>query len=258
MCLVFVGLGANVEYPAVVAFNRDEVYCRATRSAHWWEDAPNILGGRDLERHGTWAGISRKGRVAMLTFVRTEKSGTGQRSLRSRGMIVSEFLLGELSAEAYLEQLRASEGAYLPFNLICGELDGRLWHFNNLDNVTTALSPGVHGLSNATLNTPWPKVRRGREVMASWLGGAPEDVGPLWALMAERSCFADSELPRSGVSRERERSLSALFVEEPDYGTRTTTLLRLHRSGSVEFLERTHPTSGDVAGEVRYSWNLGS
>ena len=256
MCLVFVGRHACPEYPVVVAFNRDEVFCRKTRVAHWWDDAPQVLGGRDLERHGTWAGATRTGRIALLTFVRSAQSGSGIRSHRSRGQIVSEFLSGIESADAFIAGLRSAGAEYLAFNVIVGELCGKLLHYTNVSDTITPLASGVHGLSNATLNTPWPKVRRGREFMEEWIRRDPADLEPLFSLMREKYIFADGELPQSGVSQRRERTLSALFVDEEDYGTRTTTVIRLSQAGQAELIERTHATPGDRPGEVRFRWQI--
>ena len=254
MCLVFIGLKQSEAYPLVVAFNRDEVYDRKTRAAHWWPDAPNLLGGRDLERHGTWAGVTREGRIAMLTFVRTAQSGNGVRSRRSRGAIVADYLRGVETPETFIGELQCAGAEYLPFNIIIGDLHGGIVHYTNVDQRVTLLVPGVHGLSNATLNTPWPKVQRGCAVVAEWLAHGPEGVEALFALMAERAHFPDPDLPQSGVPLARERTLSSLFVEEGDYGTRTTTVMRVDRTGGVELIERTHPTPGDLPGEVRVSW----
>lgn len=256
MCLAFLGLRINPVYPTVIAFNRDEVYCRATRPAHWWDDAPEVFAGRDLERHGTWAGVSRRGRLALLTFVRTGESGSGKRSRRSRGAIVSAFLQGEELPEAFLGSLTGTGEEYLPFNLIVGTVQGALFHWNSVERTATELPAGVHGLSNASLNTPWPKVERGRMFLQKWLPHSSVDDETIFRLMQERTCFRDPLLPRTGVPLARERSLSALFVEEEDYGTRTTSLIKLDREGRVQFTERTHPTSAGGAAEVQEQWTL--
>ncbi len=257
MCLVFVAVRQSRECPLLVAFNRDEVYCRTTRAAHWWEDSPHLLGGRDLERSGTWAGITRSGRIAMLTFVRTAQSGSGARSRRSRGGIVTEFLLGCEPAPQFLARLRTAGETYLPFNIILGDVTGELQHYSNVVDQVTVLGPGVHGLSNATLNTPWPKVRRGCGVIAEYLVRGDTDTATLFTLMEERTRFADAELPSTGGPLERERAVSALFVDDDDYGTRTTTIIRVSVERVVTLRERTHPTPGDEPGEVTFTWTIG-
>lgn len=258
MCLVFLAVRATKRFPLIVAFNRDEVYSRSTLPAHWWRDAPEVLGGRDQERGGTWAAVRRDGRLALLTFVRNHLSGTGRRSKRSRGLLVSEYLLGTASSEEYLATLRGNHEEYLPYNLIVGSLDSGLYHYSNIDEKITRLSKGVHGLSNASLNTPWPKVIRGCRAMQRYCRNGRSEVEPLFQFMRDRGRYPDIALPKTGVALEHERALSSLFVEDEDYGTRTTTILRLKRGGEMELLERTYDCETLDAAQVSFRWSVSS
>lgn len=240
MCLVVFALAAHPELSLVVAANRDEVTARPSERARFWDDAPFVLAGRDLDKGGTWMGITRTGRFAALTNVRDPSAR--REAPRSRGTIVAEFLRGDDGPEHFSSALPRAE---LPaFNLICGSVRALSFLRDDSDG-PLAVAPGVHGLSNARLDVPWPKVERGKRALTEWLG-APGPTEPLFTMLGDRSLAADEALPSTGVPLEIERELSAARIVMPDhgYGTRCSTVLTVSRAGEVHFEERTWDARG--------------
>ncbi len=234
MCLILLAWRAHADYPLVVAANRDEFYARRTAAADFWDDAPQILAGRDLEAGGTWLGVTRTGRFAALTNFRD--LSRNKPGAPSRGQLVSRFLTGMDSPEAYLHELESSAARYNGFNLLFGD-PGGLWCFSNCGESERQLAPGVYGLSNHLLDTPWPKVARGKSALTTALQALPDDR-PLFDLLRDDSTAPDDALPRTGISLEWERLLSAAFISTAGYGTRSATVLMMNLSGKVRFVEQ--------------------
>lgn len=232
MCLIALAWQAHPDYPLLVAANRDEFYTRPTAPARFWEEAPELLAGRDLKDGGSWMGVTRQGRFAALTNVREPGAATGR---LSRGLLVADFLKGGLAPMAYLQQVAAQAADYGGFNLLVS--DGHaLACYNNRHGLPFVLGPGIHGLSNKQLDTPWPKVRKLKAGLAAKLGaGAPPAV--LLSLLADDSTPPDAELPDTGVGLALERMLAPCFIRSPAYGTRASTVLRMG-GGRVEFVEQ--------------------
>lgn len=235
MCLILFAWKMHKNFPLILAANRDEFYERPTAPAAFWEDDPGLLAGRDLREGGTWLGITRKGRLAALTNYRdpsTLKDGAP-----SRGKLVSNFLRGRRAPAAYLHWLSTRAARYNGFGLLVGNLD-ELCYFSNR-GTQVPLLPGIHGISNHLLDTPWPKVERGKQAFRDLLERekkpSPE---ALLTLLSDRSRPPDHRLPATGVGMEWERVLSPLFIESPVYGTRSSTVLVIDRSGRVTFIER--------------------
>jgi uncharacterized protein with NRDE domain len=260
VCLILLAWRSHPDYPLVVAANRDEFFARPTAPAYFWADAPDVLAGRDLEAGGTWLGITRGGRFAALTNYRDParvRSGTP-----SRGALVSGFLQGAMTPAEYLAHLRKTGAAYNGFNLVFGMIGGgapALHCFSNILDMGRGaddrLAPGIYGLSNHLLDTPWPKVARGKSALAAALQALPEDA-PLMALLRDERVAQDEELPRTGVSLEWERLLSAAFVRSPDYGTRSSTVLTVDRSGQVRFDEVSFDARAHAQGRVQHTFAL--
>lgn len=243
MCLILFALDAHPEYRLVLAANRDEFYDRPTAPAAPWDDAPAVLAGRDLRGGGTWMGIARDGSWAALTNFR-DPADFG-RPAPSRGHLVGDFLRGDLDPAAYLDDVGRRADAYHGFNLLVGDGESALWYSNRAGRPAERLSPGVYGLSNHLLDTPWPKVTRGKDALRGLLARA-DALAPdhLLELLLDRTYAADHELPDTGVGIERERALSPLFIVSPDYGTRSSTALLVDRAGRALLVERTYE-SGD-------------
>lgn len=215
-----------------IAANRDEFHQRPARPASWWADEPTLFGGRDLKAGGTWLAVDRSGRLAAVTNVR--KPGAQVPHAKSRGDLPLQFLLGNRSAEAFVKSLDG--GAYGPFNLVL--YDGRsLWWTSNQAGPARAVDSGITGLSNAALDTPWPKVAALKNAMA-----ASTDADPLFAALARREVPA-GELPDTGVGAELERLLAPPFIVSDRYGTRCSTVLTIGPAGVV-FEERLFDASG--------------
>lgn len=246
MCLILVAWRSHPDFPLVVAANRDEFFARRTAGADFWDDDPQILAGRDLEGGGTWMGVTRVGRFAALTNYRDPLS---QRpDAPSRGALVANFLAGDDGIDAYLDRIRPHAAAYNGFNLLLGEGDRLVW-FSNVAGEPTELAPGVYGISNHLLDSPWPKVGAGKAALARALGALP-DVEPMFELLRDDSVHPDEALPRTGVSLEWERLLSSAFVRAPGYGTRSSTVLTRDAGGRATFDEQTWLEHGQPGGRV--------
>lgn len=235
MCLIVFAWKLIPSCPLILAANRDEFYERPSQAANWWEDAPDVYAGRDLQAGGTWLGTDRRGRFAALTNIRNGPAAHSGK--RSRGELVADYLRGELSAEHYLQKISASAAEYNGFNLLLGDATMAYWFSNDTAETGRALVPGIYGLSNGALDTPWPKVVRAKAQFASLLcQSAPDDA--YFEMLADTTPASDSKLPDTGVSLEWERLLSPICIESPSYGTRASTLLRIHANGSAQLVEK--------------------
>ena len=248
MCLILIAWQAHRDYPLVVAANRDEFHSRPTSAAGIWSDRPHILAGRDLEAMGTWLGITRTLRFAAVTNFRDALDpGIGN---RSRGLLAREFLECDDAAASYVSRVGAQLQAYRGFNLLVG--DGReLWWLSNRGNGARRLGPGIHGLSNHLLDTPWPKVARGKASLDHATSLVPA-IEPLLGLLADTSVPSDDELPDTGVGIERERLLAATRIVSPAYGTRSSSVLIVGRDGRLQFAERAYDAQGVETETMRY------
>ena len=246
MCLILLAWQTHPDYPLVVAANRDEFFVRPSAPAAFWTEAPDILAGRDLQAGGTWLGVTRGRRFAALTNFRD--GGKQGSDAPSRGALVADFLAGECDPEAYLEVLSKRGADYNGFNLFVGD-DRRLGYYSNREPGPRWLAPGIYGLSNHLLDTPWPKLSATKAAFADALAQLPEST-PFLQLLADQDIVADAQLPETGVPLEWERILSAVFVTSPDYGTRASTLLTMERTGRVTLLERSFGRDATPLGEV--------
>jgi uncharacterized protein with NRDE domain len=257
MCLILFAHGVAPRFPLVVVANRDEFHQRPTAPAAFWTDAPNLLAGRDLLAGGTWMGITRTGRWAALTNFRDPAPPPP--GLRSRGHLVGEYLRGDGSAAAYAAAVLAERDRYPGFNLVLGDGTAVRYLGNRTaaGSGTLALPPGVYGLSNHLLDTPWPKVVQGKRRLAALLRGAEAlEEERLFEILASTDPAPDEQLPDTGVGREWERVLSSLFIVSPTYGTRASTVLLVHTSGVVTFAERSFRPGPAAGGEVRYRFTI--
>lgn len=262
MCLILLALDAHPSYGLVLAANRDEFHDRPAARAAWWPDAPDVIGGRDLREGGTWMAVTRRGRWAALTNVR----GGAEPDPRapSRGVLVRDYVMGTATPEAYLRGVAEEAGRFNGFNLLVGEAEHGWWFSNRSGEPPLPLGPGIHGVSNHLLDTPWPKVARGKRALAAALhdGDAAGLEDALLALLADRTTAPDAELPDTGVGVEWERALSPALIRTPGYGTRASTALLLGRSGEATLVERVHaPQPGGAAAVAErdrvFRWRMG-
>lgn len=237
MCLIVVGWQVAGQYPLVVAANRDEFYARPTALAARWPEAPQVIGGLDLEAGGTWLGISEAGRFAAVTNVREPGQPAGR---ISRGQLTKDFLLGQKSALMYAQSLQGDD--YAGFNLLLA--DGReLVYYSNRNGSPRTLPPGIYGLSNHSLDSPWPKLIKAREGFAGALPALPDEQAFL-RILADDEIVPDAALPTTGVPLEWERLLSAIFVRSATYGTRASTVLWQRADGAVSLHEQSFGPEG--------------
>lgn len=255
MCLAVVALDAHPGYATVVAANRDEFHARPTQAAHWWNDASGatLLAGRDLDQGGTWLGLAPGGRWAFVTNVREPRRQDPRAP--SRGALVPILLRDRRPVVDALASIVAGAHGYNGFNLVGGD-DMDAAFGSNRDPHATALGRGIHGVSNAQLDTPWPKLVRVKARLAAWAAAGEDDLDPLWSMLADRAHAPDEALPDTGIARERERLLSSPFIISEDYGTRCSTLIALSRSGDAHFIERSFDATGATTGEVRFCFHL--
>ena len=261
MCLILFAFKASAEYPLVVAGNRDEAYARPTATAAFWQDHPHIYAGRDLELGGTWMGLTRGGRFAAVTNFRDGYPNGKGAAPRSRGDLAGGFLTSDRDAHAYLDTIATRQKEYAGFSTLAGDLDA-LWYFSNYSKAVEAVTPGVHGLSNHLLDTPWPKVVDGRAELTTLL--APEAAADaqtlrekLFALLADRSVAPEHQLPNTGIGIAREKQLGPKFIARDNrYGTRASTVIIVNRHGEVTYAERSFGGHGVFHGEVARRFSL--
>ncbi len=253
MCLIYVAVDAHPNYRIVIAANRDEFYDRPTAPASFWHEAPRLLAGRDIRAGGTWLGVTRTGRMAALTNYRDQESKRAEAP--SRGAMVSGFLLGKEKPGLYLEQISVNAHRYNGFNLLVGQ-GANFHYYSNRARGIRMLEPGIHGLSNHLLDTPWPKVEKGKQALRALLTEEilrPED---LFDFLLDRSVAPDELLPDTGVGLELERILSPVFVRSPGYGTRSSTVVLLDRTGKITFIEKSFQDGSEDPSVVQYSFML--
>lgn len=242
MCLIVFAANCHPDYPLVVAANRDEFYQRPTSGAHFWPDHPQLLAGRDEELSGTWLGVTRNGRFAAVTNYR---EGQQPPAPRSRGELVTAFLTGTASANDYANTLKADEQQYNGYNLILFDGDQLVSCSNRFDAVQT-LSPGLYGLSNHLLETPWPKVQTAKANLRSTLNQSQITTEALLDTLTRRTPYPPQELPDTGIDAEWEQALSPPFVITDHYGTRCSTAVLFDRWGKVEFVEQSFSAQGEA------------
>ncbi|MCC6135821.1 MAG: NRDE family protein [Gammaproteobacteria bacterium] len=242
MCLILIAYRCYPGIALLVAANRDEFHDRPTAPLAFWDDAPQVLAGRDLQHGGTWLGVTQSGRFAALTNYRDPRQV--RPDAPSRGQLVSAYLQGAEPALDYLARLATQSSAYNGFNLLLGDAAG-LHYYSNRGAAPQTLSPGWYGLSNHLLNTPWPKLQRGLALAQDVLARQPDPVPDDWLqALADRVPVPDADLPNTGVPLEWERWLSPIFIDAPGYGTRSSTVLLAKESGPASLVETTWGDGG--------------
>jgi uncharacterized protein with NRDE domain len=252
MCLLVLAWNTHPRYRLVVAANRDEYHDRPAAPLGLWPAPADILAGRDLRAGGTWLGIDRHRRFGIVTNFRDLMPAPPQAP--SRGGLIPGYLGGAADPGGYLAALESEAGGYGGFNLLLADAESLWYGSNRTTPFARALSPGVHGLSNERLDTPWPKLRRVRRGFEEWLrGGARADTGELFLLLEDRTRATETEgLPSTGLAPEWERTLSSPFVLHETYGTRCSTLVAIESTGACYLAERRFDPSGARSGETEY------
>lgn len=255
MCLIALALHAHPRFRLVVAANRDEFHARPSAPASWWDDAPDVFGGRDLQQHGSWMALARDGRWAAVTNVR--RMVTPDPQAPSRGSLVADYVRGTATAPVYVRQLAAQAPRYAGYNLLTGDAGSVVYSSNTPQSQEQVLMPGVHAVSNASLDTPWPKLVRLRAGLARWCEDGADDFRPLFALLGDEHIAGDDELPDTGVGLQMERFLSPPFIRDGRYGTRCCTVLAIDNDGAVHYHERRFGPAGAFQGETIEFLQLG-
>jgi uncharacterized protein with NRDE domain len=249
MCLLLFALQSHSHYKLIVAANRDEFYNRPTAPAQWWKESPFLLAGQDVKEGGTWMGITRQGKFAAITNYRDDTPRNEDSP--SRGFIVKDYLTENLATLDFLKKLERSASKFNGFNLVIGDIN-QIYFYSNRQEKIELLSPGLYGLSNGLLNTPWFKVTKGREKLRQILtrdGMLTREN--LLDLLQDRAMAPEDRLPKTGVSKEWEKILSPIFIASPLYGTRSSTVLMVDRENQVLFVEITHKTQSLVSHSFR-------
>jgi uncharacterized protein with NRDE domain len=257
MCLLVLAWQHHPRYRLLVAANRDEYHDRPAAPLAPWDDAPEILAGRDLQAGGAWLGIDRERRFGTVTNFRELRRP--RRNAPSRGRLVPDFLRGAASPLEYVHGLETDAAGYSGFNLLVANARELVYASNRGDGFARALSPGIHGLSNETLDAPWPKLMRVRRHFERIVArGDAVATGELFAVLADREpAGSDDELPATGLTLEWERLLSAPFVVNERYGTRCSTIFALEHAGALTLAERRFDARGEPSGETEYILNAG-
>ncbi len=244
MCLIVFAWRPGHAQPLIVAANRDEFYARPSLLLAQWPEAPQVHAGRDLEAGGTWLGVGANGRFAALTNIRDPHQPPAR---KSRGELVAQFLNGEMPIDDYLADVVRRSLEYAGFNLLIGNAN-ELWHYNAQGTEAVMLQPGVYGLSNAGLDTPWPKLLKARAALETVLDNPQPEA--LLALLSDAQVAPFAELPDTGVGLATETLLSSVFIASQSYGTRASTALIVHADGTRHLVERSFGPYGGHLGEV--------
>lgn len=253
MCLIGIAWRSNAKHELVIAANRDEFHKRPSAAAAPWTDHPQVFGGRDLSQKGSWLAVSTRGRLAAVTNVR--RMVPPDPGSPSRGKLVAGFLTGDQDAQAYAQSLAEEAGNFAGFNLLL--YDGAELQFvtNAPEFRVEAVPPGVHTISNATLDTAWPKSRRLQAALEAWSKDNWESFTPLFKALADRAPAADAELPATGMGKSMEKMLSPPFIVSPNYGTRCSTVVSF-APGKIDFHEKRFEASGLESGHTNHRFNL--
>ncbi|WP_240375522.1 NRDE family protein [Bacillus piscicola] len=253
MCLIVFGFQAVPDYPLIVAANRDEWHRRPAAPLHEWENSV-IIAGKDKEKGGTWMGATKTGRFAAVTNVRQQsESARG----RSRGELVKHFLETE-DDDSFLQQCHQEGDEYGGYNFIGGDVHRVVYATNQNTAVKHILSPGIYGVSNASLDTPWPKTQKAKAQFAEIVNHASTglDREALFELLSDKEEAVAQHLPQTGVDREWEKKLSPIFINMEEYGTRAQTVFSVHKDGEAVMTERSFGENGQYLSQTTISWTI--
>jgi uncharacterized protein with NRDE domain len=252
MCLVLIAYRAHPRYPLVLAANRDEFHARPAQALHWWKDGVRMLAGRDLQAGGSWLGLDGAGRIALVTNYRDPSMPRPEGT--SRGSLIGEFLGGAVSASGFASATASRAGQFSGFNLLALDREGLAYATSHPQPEARTLLPGIYGLSNRQLDTPWPKLLRTRERFERELASDHPQPEALMRMLSDRTMAADETLPDTGIGLEWERLLSSAFIVSDGYGTRCSTVVLIGSDGIVTVEERSHATDGSATIRVRMAY----
>jgi uncharacterized protein with NRDE domain len=257
MCLILFAWKVHKDFPFVVAANRDEWHRRPAAAATWWPSHPGILAGQDLEARGTWFGVTRAGKFAAITNFREplQRKSSALVNANSRGQLAVDYLSGQKSPRKYLEELATHASNYNGFNLLLADREN-MFCYSSVENKIEEVEPGIHGLSNRALNTPWAKVEMGRAALGAAIEAKQAEntlSERLLSILSNDTCAADAALPDTGVGLDWERKLSSALIVSEDYGTRCSTIF-IGGTNSV-FAEHTRDASGAIVSTAAFEFS---
>jgi len=235
MCLIVFANNVHPKYKLIFAANRDEFYNRPSEQAEFWKEYPDLLAGKDLQAGGTWMGITKQGKFAAITNFRDLKNH--RNDAPSRGNLTLDFLINDDSPVEYYNKLKPDLNDFNGFNLLLGNVD-ELFYFSNKTEGLQKLQTGIHGISNAILNTPWPKVERSKRHLESLIQQEDINAWEVIAILKDTSIAKDEELPDTGVGLDLERMLSPVFIKSEKYGTRCSSVVMVDKENNVKFVEK--------------------
>lgn len=253
MCLIVFSINGHQNYQLILAGNRDEFYQRPTKPAHYWDTDREILAGKDMKAGGTWLGISKEGRIGALTNYRDFNNP--REGEKSRGELIPGFLKSSKEPKEALTDILSRGKRYDGFNLIAGT-SKKLYYNSNINNSVEEISPGIHGISNAFLDTSWPKVDVARQKFSSAISGSEIDEEAIFSLLKNSETYSQEKLPDTGLSPEMEKAVSPIFIETEEYGTRCSTLLTIDNEGLVNFIEKSYYKNNQAEKEKRFEFKL--
>jgi len=235
MCLIVFANNVHPKYKLIFAANRDEFYNRPSEQADYWTEHPDLLAGKDLQAGGTWMGITKQGKFAAITNFRDLKN---QRTdAPSRGNLTLDFLTSDISPDEYFNKLKPTLNNFNGFNLLLGSVD-ELFYFSNKTEGLQKLEVGIHGISNALLDTPWPKVERSKRHLQSLIQQEDINAWEVIAILKDSLIAKDEELPDTGAGLDLERMLSPVFIKSEKYGTRCSSVVMVDSDNNVKFVEK--------------------
>lgn len=243
MCLLVFAWKMHPDYELILAANRDEFLQRPARPADFWEEYPGLLAGKDLEGGGTWLGVTAEGKFSAITNYRDMKNH--KKIAPTRGKLPLNYLTGNQEPDAYIESIRPDAHRFNGFNLLVGN-KGSIWYYSNIQNQPAELGPGIYGLSNHLLDTPWPKVERAKKSMTAITNAEIPDLEELFGLLNDRTPAPDNLLPDTGLDVTTEKRLSSAFIETEGYGTRSSTVILSKKGGQIQFIERINQSGNTI------------
>ena len=253
MCLLLVSHNTHPEYPLIVAANRDEFYHRPTEKANFWKENPSVLAGRDKEAGGTWLGITKTGRFAAITNYRDMKAIKD--NAPSRGALTLNFLISNLDPVKYGYALAEKADEYNGYNLLFSDME-TFYYYSNQTKELRQLKPGVYGLSNHLLDTPWPKVIKSKEAFLKVTKDNNISLEALFDILSDDREAPDEELPETGLSIEMERAVSPVFIKSDMYGTRSSTVILVNSVNDALFVEKSLDTASGKWNESKFSFKM--
>ena len=254
MCTILIAHQVSEQFPLLVLANRDEFYNRPTAAVAEWPEMPGLFAGRDLSSGGTWFG-ARNQRWASVTNVREGVRNQGDhKHHKSRGWLVLDYLQSDLSPQEYLQKISSDVDSYAGYNLLLG--DGlTLWYASNRIKEPVHLIPGIYGLSNHLLDTPWPKVIKGKKALEEKISQISQEEDAAFAILNDQTLAEDDKLPDTGIPYEWEKALSAIFISLPEYGTRCSTFLTINRKRQYRLVERRYNKSPQAWDQSEFNWS---